>query len=494
MKNKHSEKMRNCLATVVEQSDNAIYIHDSKGKIIFWNKGAEKMYGYSEQEALKMKVETIIPEHIQQEMEAIMHKVLNGEKIENLDTKKISKNGKLIDVSLSASVLHETENDTRSIAVTETDITDRKIAEVQMIKSEARFKDLFQNAPYPMWVYDLKTLEFLEVNQTAVSSYGYSREEFLLMTIGDIRPTDDIPRLIDDVKNRPEPTGLWVHQLKNGQLIDVEITSHLVDFQGRKGSLVIAINITERKKVEEKVRLLNAELKTNIQLLETTNSELESFSYSVSHDLRAPLRAMNGYSKMLEEDYAAVIDSEGKRLLGNIQSNAAKMGMLIDDLLTFSRLGRKEIQKSLINNKALVDDVVSEIKNLPGIGAEIKIARLPDSYADQGLIRQAWLNLLSNAVKYSSKKEKPVIEIGSAKLENEIMYFIKDNGAGFNMKYADKLFGVFQRLHNPNEFEGTGIGLAIVQRIINKHGGRVWAESKVDEGATFYFTLPECKK
>lgn len=491
---KDVEKIRNYLATVVKQSNNAIYIHDSEGKIISWNKGAEKIYGYPEDEALKMKVGNIIPEYAQPETEAIITKIVNGEKVQSFDTKRISKQGKLLDVTFSASLLPETENDNFSIAVTETDITERKLADEQIKESEARFRKLFQDAPYPMWVYDLKSLKFLEVNQTAISSYGYCREEFLLMKITDIRPPGDIPRLLEDVNHRTNTSGSWVHRLKNQQLIDVEITSHLLDFQGQKASLVIANNITQRKKAEEQIRLLNAELEINIQQLETTNSELESFSYSVSHDLRAPLRAMNGYSKMLEEDYATVFDSEGKRLLGNIQFNARKMGNLIDDLLTFSRLGRKEVVKSSTNNKELVNDVLNEIKNLTNFCAEIKKQQLPNSCADQALIRQVWLNLLSNAIKYSSKKENPVIEIGFSELENEMMYFIKDNGAGFNMQYADKLFGVFQRLHNTNEFEGTGIGLAIVQRIITKHGGRVWAESKINEGATFFFTLPKCNK
>lgn len=491
---KDVEKIRNYLATIVKQSNNAIYIHDPEGKIISWNKGAEKIYGYTEKEALKMKVGNIIPAFIQPDTEIIINKIANGEKIQGFDTKRISKNGRLLDVAFSASLLAETDMDNFSIAVTETDITESKLADEQLKESEARFKELFQNAPYPMWVYDLKSLKFLEVNQTALSSYGYSRDEFLLMKITDIRPTTEIPKLLEDVNHRITSRGTWIHQLKNGQLINVEITSHLLDFQGNKASLVIANNITERKKAEEQIRLLNAELQTNIQQLEATNTELESFSYSVSHDLRAPLRAMDGYSKMLEEDYESVIDSEGKRLLGNIQLNAKKMGNLIDDLLTFSRLGRKEVIKSLTNNKELVNNVLTEIKNLTNFCAKIKLSNLPDSYADQVLIRQVWLNLLSNALKYSAKKEKPVIEIGFSNLEKELMYFIKDNGAGFNMQYADKLFGVFQRLHNPNEFEGTGIGLAIVKRIVTKHGGKVWAESKINEGATFFFTLPKCNE
>lgn len=225
--------------------------------------------------------------------------------------------------------------------------------------------------------------------------------------------------------------------------------------------------------------------------LEYVNKELESFSYSVSHDLRAPLRALDGYSKILEEDYNKVLDDEGRRLLGNIRYNAKKMGSLVDDLLSFSRLGKNEVKKSQINMTGMVESVLNEINISIPHKASVKINALLPANADTILLQQVWVNLISNAIKYSRKKQNPYVEIGSAKSENETTYYIKDNGAGFSMDYADKLFGVFQRLHSEGEFEGTGIGLAIVQRIIVKHGGRVWAEAKINEGATFYFTLPD---
>lgn len=224
--------------------------------------------------------------------------------------------------------------------------------------------------------------------------------------------------------------------------------------------------------------------------LEYANKELESFSYSVSHDLRAPLRALDAYSKILEEDYSKVLDAEGKRLLGNIQYNAKKMGALVDDLLSFSRLGKNEIKKSSINMHEMVESVLNEIKGSMPHKASVKIHTLLPANADNILLQQVWVNLISNSIKYSRKKEKPSVEIGSVKSKGETTYYIKDNGAGFDMEYAGKLFGVFQRLHNEKEFEGTGIGLAIVERIIAKHGGRVWAEAKLNEGAIFYFALP----
>lgn len=246
------------------------------------------------------------------------------------------------------------------------------------------------------------------------------------------------------------------------------------------------------EKHQQKIELynLNENLKKKNIDLEISNKELESFSYSVSHDLRAPLRALDGYSKMLEEDYVQVLDNEGKRLLENIQHNAKKMGELVDDLLSFAKLGKKEVDKSQINMNELVELVLNEIRDSIPSKTSIKTNALLSANADKSLLHQVWVNLISNAAKYSGKKENPVVEIGSTKSEKEITYYIKDNGVGFNMEYVAKLFGVFQRLHSESEFEGTGIGLAIVQRIIVKHGGRVWAEAKINEGATFYFTLP----
>lgn len=236
------------------------------------------------------------------------------------------------------------------------------------------------------------------------------------------------------------------------------------------------------------IKKLNAELEENIGQLKSLNRELEAFSYSVSHDLRAPLRAVSGYSKIVEEDYGHALDPEGSRLIKRIQENAGKMGQLIDDLLQFSKLGRKELLKNDIDMELLVKQITEEHNQ--DHKAEVVIHEILPAKADTGLITQVWVNLISNAIKYSGKNPEPRIEISSEKKDNHIIYKIKDNGAGFDMHYADKLFGVFQRLHQEKEFEGTGIGLAIVQRIVSRHGGSVKAEGKVDEGATFYFTLP----
>jgi two-component system sensor kinase len=250
---------------------------------------------------------------------------------------------------------------------------------------------------------------------------------------------------------------------------------------------------------EEQLRSFNAELEQRVQerthKLKEANKELEAFSYSVSHDLRAPLRAIDGFSRILVEDYTDKLDDDGKRVLEVIRSNTQNMGRLIDDLLAFSRLSRKQMEAAPVDMDGLASDVFQQLKSVIGDQPiEFNLAPLPDVEGDPALIRQVFVNLLSNAAKYSRPRPKTVIEVNGRRENGDCVYSVKDNGVGFDMTYAKKLFGVFQRLHSVEEFEGTGVGLAIVQRIVHRHGGRVWAEGKVDEGATFYFSLPKESK
>jgi two-component system sensor kinase len=243
------------------------------------------------------------------------------------------------------------------------------------------------------------------------------------------------------------------------------------------------MQLAERQRAEKEL------IKRTTQL-ETANKELEAFSYSVSHDLRAPLRAIDGFSRVILEEYKDKLDDEGKRYLNIVRDNTQKMGQLIEDLLALSRLGRKEMQVSRIDMAKLAKTVFDELKDAnPGRNIQLEIKTLPPAYGDQAMIHQVFVNLLSNAIKFTQFKEKAVIEIGFNTQMNENVYYVKDNGVGFDMQYSNKLFGVFQRLHSAEDFDGTGVGLAIVQRIIHRHGGKVWAEGKVNEGATFYFNI-----
>jgi signal transduction histidine kinase len=244
------------------------------------------------------------------------------------------------------------------------------------------------------------------------------------------------------------------------------------------------------------VQRLNAELEQRVvdrtAQLEAANKELEAFSYSVSHDLRAPLRAVDGFSQALLEDFGSQLPEEGQRQVRTIREGAQRMGALIDDLLAFARLGRQALVKPVVvDMDRLVRETLEDL--LPerqGRQVEIRAAALPPSNGDNALLKQVWANLLSNALKYTRKRDRAVVEIGSVLADGETVYFVRDNGAGFDMRYAHKLFGVFQRLHRAEDFEGSGVGLAIVQRIVKRHGGRAWAEAAVDRGATFHFTIP----
>jgi signal transduction histidine kinase len=249
------------------------------------------------------------------------------------------------------------------------------------------------------------------------------------------------------------------------------------------------------KEVEQR-RVLNVELEKRSDELQAINQELEAFAYSVSHDLRAPVRHMAGFAELLQKHAGGVLDEKGRRHLGMILESAQRMGQLIDDLLAFSRIGRAETHKTLVSLEQLVQEAVSEVApETQGRELVWRVGALPLCYGDRSMLRLVLVNLLSNAVKFTRTRPQPEIEIGLTGYDpDQVVVFVRDNGVGFNMKYLNKLFGVFQRLHPQEAFEGTGIGLATVQRIVHRHGGRVWAEGAVDQGATFYFSLPKSKE
>jgi PAS domain S-box-containing protein len=381
--------------------------------------------------------------------------------------------------------------------VTFKDINERKRAEAALRERESSFRLLFANNPMPMWVYDLDTLAFLEVNQAAIAHYGYSRDEFITMRITDIRPPDDVPLLLAQLtEGRPalEVTGPWRHRLHDGRLITVIIHSHTLDFAGRPAALVVAEDITERQQAADAIQHLNADLERRVAertaQLEATNKELEAFSYSVSHDLRAPLRSIDGFSLALLEDYGDRLDSDGQDYLQRVRTATQRMSQLIDDLLSLARVTRSALEYESVDLSARARTIAEDLQRAqPDRQVEFLIA--PDLIAQgDGRLLQVMLeNLLDNAWKFTTKRPGATIEFGAIPCDGQVAYFVRDNGAGFDMAYADKLFGAFQRLHAMNEFAGTGIGLATVQRIIHRHGGRVWAEGAVEQGATFYFTL-----
>jgi light-regulated signal transduction histidine kinase (bacteriophytochrome) len=303
---------------------------------------------------------------------------------------------------------------------------------------------------------------------------------------------------MDEVREELLRTGRWEGELQktkaDGSRVFVASRWSLrQDEQGRPVAILETNNdISDRKHREEEIRKLNQELEKKTADLEASNKELEAFAYSVSHDLRAPLRHMVGYTELLQKNISSTLDEKSLRYMKTILESAKRMGTLIDDLLAFSRIGRAETRQRPVNMEELVKEVLLDVqRETEGRDITWTIGALPDAFGDRPMLRLALVNLIANAVKFTRTRPRAEIEISSLeKQKDAVVVFVRDNGVGFDMKYAHKLFGVFQRLHQAGTFEGTGIGLATVQRIIHRHGGRVWAEGVVDGGATFFFSLP----
>ena len=371
----------------------------------------------------------------------------------------------------------------------------------ELKESEKKFRELYEGSRDGYVFVNMEGC-IKEFNRAYREMLGYSEEELFRLTYQDLTPEKwhgMEARIINEEVLQRGFSDLYEKEYRrdDGTTFPVELRTYLVrDMNGTPSGMWAFIrDITERKQTEEEINKLNRELAHQILQLEAANKELEAFSYSVSHDLRAPLRAIDGFSRVVLEDCAEKVGDEGKRHLNIIRSNTQKMGQLIDDLLVFSRLGRQAIRISELDMEKMARDVFKEFEPVPPERKiQFDIGQLPSAHADPSMIRQVFTNLLSNAIKFTKTRETSIIRIGGLDTESEHLYSIKDNGVGFDMQYVNKLFGVFQRLHSSEEFEGTGVGLGIVQRIIHRHGGRVWAEGKVNEGAIFYFTLPRKKE
>ena len=358
---------------------------------------------------------------------------------------------------------------------------------------------IIENLPVMLSIKDAASLRLVRVNKAVERITGLPREALVDKDDRQLMPSGEgEARMARDRAFVQDPHGEMLEEItypspQGARTLAVRKVL-LTDEDGKPSFLVsTASDITDRLDSERRLREFSETLAEKTRALEAANRELESFSYSVSHDLRAPLRAVDGYAAILEEDYAHCFDDEGRRYLRSVRDGAARMGQLIQDLLTFSRLSRQELEPHEVVTRSLVDAAWLDVRNGAPAGAErvtLRIDELPPTRGDPRLLQQVWTNLLANAVKYSSKTDAPVVHVSGEVTDGETVFTVADNGAGFDMRYYDKLFQVFQRLHRESDYPGTGVGLAIVQRIVGRHGGRVWAEGTPGRGARFSFSLP----
>ncbi|MEI7832885.1 MAG: PAS domain S-box protein [bacterium] len=408
--------------------------------------------------------------------------------------------GHYVWTDVSTTLFRDSQDQPRYFITGILDISLRKQAEDTLRESEAKYRTLVENIPQKILMKD-RDYRWVSINENLASDFGFRPEEVVGKTDDDLFSpelaakyhADDV-RIMDTGKTEELEERYIVDG--NETWIDI-IKTPVRDTTGEiVGILGVFWDITERKQAEEVIRKLNDELEQRViertAELEAVNHELEAFSYSVSHDLKAPLRAVDGFAGYLEEDYGDRLDDEGRRLLTVIRDSARDMGQLVNDLLAFSRLSRKELVMTRLEMERLVHEVWTQLApSHVGRQVTLHVGTLPVAAGDVATVREVLVNLLANAIKFTSTRKQAVVEVSGYVEAGEVVYAVKDNGVGFDMIFVNKLFGVFQRLHGTEEFEGTGIGLALVQRIILRHGGRVWAEGTVNEGATFYFTLPQ---
>jgi PAS domain S-box-containing protein len=598
--------------TAINSLPGMFYLIDESGRFLRWNENLERISGYSADEISAMYPAQFFRGDDKQLIETRIREVF--EHAESwAEANLISKDGSETPYYFTGRrVVLDQQCCVVGMGI---DISELKQIERRLRESEKRYRLLFESNPHPMWVFDCDTLRFLAVNNAAVTKYGFSESEFLAMTIKDIRPEEDVPRLLESAQRRIEGVdhaGTWRHKLKDGRVIDVEIISHALTFAGHRAELVLAIDVTERLRAERQLRyseerfatfmdqnpaaawikndigryeFVNRRLceeyrvspedilgKTDFDLLredvarqlaendrivleqeepiettetinnpdgtdhvwlvikfpmtnpgggrliggfalditekmqaeqalreyanalERSNRELEQFAYVASHDLQEPLRMVASYTQLLGQRYRGKLDADADEFIQYAVDGAQRMQRLIDDLLLYSRVGSQASDRSELAADDALDEAIANIdSSIQESGAIIEREALPRVQADHGQLVQLFQNLLSNAIKFRGEAT-PRVSVRAERKKNEWIFAVSDNGIGIDPKYHDRVFIIFQRLHGRAEYAGTGIGLALCKRIVERHGGRIWIESTLGEGTTVYFTLPVRKE
>jgi PAS domain S-box-containing protein len=454
------------------------------------NESAVGLYGYSREQFLSMTAFDIRSERDRERFESIDRSTPGT--FNRGIWQHITKNGAVIDVEIFVHEITFAGEPARLVMVN--NVTDRLKAEQAVIKSEARFRKIFESSLIGLFFWD-QSGTITDANDLFFSMLGY--EEHVIksrgLSIQALIASD--AALVDDLQDRLRESGFYkpvetTMLNRDGSPLHVLLAAATVSEELR---VSYVLDISARLKLQAELLELNQTLEERVKVrtreLEFAKTELESFTYSVSHDLRTPLRAINGFSHILREEHSHLLDDESVRLLKIISANSQRMGQLVDDLLTFIKLGRTDIHHSKVQLDQVVADVISDLESMVLPGAKLRVHPLGVCIGDPVMLYKVFYHLISNALKYSSKVEVPLIEIGRDRKNDVDVFFVKDNGLGFDMSYYHTLFRIFNRLHADDEFEGTGIGLAIVNRIVSKHGGKVWGVGEPNRGATFYFTI-----
>jgi PAS domain S-box-containing protein len=493
---------RNLLRTVIDHLPVAVYVKDLQYRRTLVNRTDWEIMGLAgETEALGKTDEDIYPPGLAETFHNDDRGVMeHGKPILAKEEQIPERDGKTRTLLTSKLPLRDPDGRINGLVGIAMDITERNRAETALRESEEKYRRLVEFFPDSIFIHRNGRLIF--ANQTAVRALRAPNTDAIIgkSVMSFVHPKyqglarDRIARLAEARTQAPIVEEKFIRS--DGSLIDVEVTAIPFVLDGEPAVMGVARDITERKKAEEEIHRLNAELERRVEertaQLEAANKELEAFAYSVSHDLRAPLRSIDGFGQALQEDCASALDEQGLDYLQRIRTASKRMGHLIDDLLNLSRLTRGEIHPQTLDLTAMASAIVDELRRIdPERSVECILPEKLSARGDERLMHAVLENLLGNAWKFTSRRKHARIELGTISApEGETVLFIRDNGAGFNMDHVDKLFHAFQRLHSVQEFPGNGIGLATVQRIIRRHGGKVWAEGAVEKGATFYFTLP----
>jgi PAS domain S-box-containing protein len=485
--------------------DYAIYMLDSHGRITTWNSGATRIEGYTAEEAIGKPLDIFLPSEEIDEGKAqrIIETARRTGRFEE-EAWRVRKDGSRYWANIVLTAVRDRSGKLMGFVKVSRDMTERKQHEEALRKSEERTRSILETALDAIVVMDGNGV-VQEWNPTAEQMFGYKREDAIGKELAEL--------IIPVYLREKHAKGLARYQVDgHAPMLNQRIETVALRADGSEFPVELAItrtrtngssmftgyisDIAERKRAEEQIRQLNSELEQRVQKrteqLESANKELEAFSYSVSHDLRAPLRHINGFVEILQSTAGAALDEENRRFLDTIAESARQMGRLIDDLLAFSRMGRTELRFMPVKLDNILSEALRELQQ-ESRNRDVRwnIGALPTVQGDPAMLRQVFINLLSNALKYTRTRNTAEIEVNATETPDEHVICVRDNGVGFDNIYAHKLFGVFQRLHPAQEFEGTGIGLAIVRRVVARHGGRSWAEGAVDRGATFYFSLPK---